>query len=305
MPRPAPLPSSLSERGFRVGSAVAAGVSRGRLRSSDLVAPFRGIRSRPSEVLDHRGRTVAYAAKLRPGEFVSHGSALLVVGVSVPARCVTDVHVTSVGPAERARGSGVRGHESVPDALRTVVVNGVAVVHPVDAWCQLGQELSVRELVAIGDALLRRKRPIATLDLLRDAVCRYGRRRGVRRLREALELIRERTDSYEETELRLDAAAAGLPEPEVNGAIVDERGRFIAYGDLVYRAYRTILEYDGEQHRVDDAQFACDVSRLDDLARLGWRVVRVTKRHRGAERRAKLARVRESLVARGWRPGGP
>jgi hypothetical protein len=193
----------------------------------------------------------------------------------------------------------VRGHEGAP---RVIAVGGLPVAEPADAWCQLGSSLSVRELVVVGDGLMRRKDPLATLDDLQAAVARWGARRGAKRLRAALSMVRPRTDSVRETELRLDAAAAGLPEPEVNGLIRDELGRFVAWGDLVYRAQRVLLEYDGEQHRLDDRQFARDVQRLDDLARLGWRVIRVNKAHLGPARAAQLARVREALVARGWAP---
>jgi hypothetical protein len=224
------------------------------------------------------------------------------VGVSVPPRSASHLHVTSVGGGERARGRGILGHEAAVGSVRVGIVGGLPTVHPVDAWCQLGSSLTMRELVAVGDALVRRTDPITTRDELAAAVRRWTPRRGVRNLREALVLIRERTDSRQETELRLDAAEAGLPEPEVNGVITDQDGHFVAYGDLVYRAYRTILEYDGEQHRLDDLQFARDVGRLDDLARLGWRVIRVTKQHRGAGRGDRLARVREALMERGWNP---
>ena len=154
----------------------------------------------------------------------------------------------------------------------------------------------------IGDALTRRKRPIASLEELEAAVQRWAGRRGVARLREALALVRPRTDSVRETELRLAASDFGLPEPEVNGRILDDDGRFVAFGDLVYRRWRVILEYDGEQHRTDERQFARDVERLDDLARLGWRVVRVSKQHRGPRRIQRLRRVREALIERGWSP---
>jgi len=220
--------------------------------------------------------------------------------VSVPAACVAEIHVTSLGEVERARGAGVRGHEAEPASLRTVMVDGVVVVHPVDAWCQLGASLSVRQLVVLGDALTRRHQPITTLDELRRAVRRRAGRRGVQRLRVAVELIRERTDSNAETGLRLDAADFGLPEPEVNGRIVDEHGTFVAFGDLVYRDQKTMLEFDGEQHRTDDRQFARDLDRMDALARLGWRIVRVTRKHDAAGRREKFALIGRHLTDRGW-----
>lgn len=301
MPRPSPLPASLDPSGFTVGDGFAAGVTRRRMRASDLEAPFRGIRTQGSRTAA-RERALAYAPRLREGDAFSHGTALAMIGVDVPTACIADVHVVTTAAHERVRGAGTRGHEASAGRLRIGAVRGVPTVHPVDAWCLLAEELTVHELVIVGDALVRRHQPVAELRDLHETVRRWSGRRGVRRLREALELVRERTDSRRETTLRLDAADAGLPEPEVNGRIDDEDGGFVAFGDLVYRDYRTILEYDGEQHRLDDAQFARDVRRLDDLARLGWRVVRVTKADRGRARFAKLARVRESLIAHGWMP---
>lgn len=80
---------------------------------------------------------------------------------------------------------------------------GVPAVHPVDAWCQLAVHASVTELVLVGDALVRRRKPIAQRDDLRDAVKRWAGRRGAGRLREAEALVRDRTDSPRETRLRL------------------------------------------------------------------------------------------------------
>jgi hypothetical protein len=37
---------------------------------------------------------------------------------------------------------------------------------------------------------------------------------------------------------------AGLPEPEVNPDIRNASGRFVGRGDLVYRRWRVIVEYD-------------------------------------------------------------
>ncbi|WP_248146693.1 hypothetical protein [Microbacterium aoyamense] len=301
MPRPSPLPSSLRLDGFTVAEGRALGVTRRRMRAGDLETPFHGVRVRRGP-MDARARAAAYAPKLRESEVLSHASALAVFGVWTPSRCTAAVHVMTFGPSERARGAGVRGHESEPGRVRRAHVGDIPIVHPADAWCQLGEHLSVRELVLVGDALVRRRNPILTISDLHEAVQRWSGRRGVQNLRGAVRLVRERTDSYAETELRMDALEAGLPEPEVNGAILDENGRIVALGDLVFRRYKTALEFDGEQHRADNAQFARDVTRLDDVARLGWRLIRVTKADRGVARAAKLARVREALIDRGWRP---
>ncbi len=239
---------------------------------------------------------------MRPHDHLSHDSALRVHGVALPRRLDGGpVHVTAVLPAGRPRGVGVRGHAVAPERARVVTVGSIRVSHPVQAWCESATALTLPELVAVGDGLVRRTRPLVRMSDLADDVAAWRGRRGCAALAEALALIRPRTDSWEETLLRLDLAAARLPDPEVNGEIRGPAGEFIAYGDLVYRRYRVLAEYDGEQHRLDSRQYARDIARLDDLARCGWRVVRFTRHHRGAARAERIETVRSALLSRGWR----
>ena len=302
MPRPQSLPPVLRDRPFAVSEARAHGVTPGRLRGNDLARPFRGVRTGAAPA-GHLEACRAYAAKMRGAEHFSHASAAHAHGLALPWRFYDEpVHVTAVLPAGRPRGRGVRGHSIAPALARVVSVRGLRVSHPVEAWCELATGLTLLELVAVGDALVQRRHPLATLDELADAVDRWRGRRGCIALARALPLVRSRTDSWEETMLRLDLAAAGLPEPEVNGEIRTPRGALVAYGDLVFRPYKVLAEYDGEQHRTDSAQYSRDVDRLDDLARLGWRTVRFTRRHRNGARLERIERVRAALVAGGWCP---
>lgn len=197
----------------------------------------------------------------------------------------------------------MRGHEVA--ALSGWTYRGIPIERPGEAWCRLAGMLSSRELVIAADSLMRRQSPISSQEELVAAVGRWGGRRGAIALRAALARARARTDSVAESELRMDAEDAGLPPFEVNREIHDEHGRRVAFGDLVDAAHRVLLEYDGEQHRLDSRQYARDVDRLDELARLGWRVIRVNKSHRGPARTRQLARTREALLARGWQPGTP
>ena len=302
MARRTPLPSQLVGVPFSVARAGRLGVSDKRLRAADLEIPFSGVRAparRDATVLD---RCAAYAQRMRPCEVFTHRTAAILHGLPVRPPVDGRLDVGAFTPSGLPRAAGVRGHRVRVDDVRIVTVRGRRVVSAVDAWCQLAAELSVRELVIVGDALMRRNHPMATLDDLRAAVARHAGRRGHRSLAEAMDLVRPRTDSPAETELRLDVMAHGLPEPQVNLDIFDAHGRRIAIGDLAYAEYRVLVEYDGEQHRTDDAQYARDVDRLDDLARAGWRVVRVNRSHRGIRRTARLERVREALLAAGWTP---
>ncbi len=120
--------------------------------------------------------------------------------------------------------------------------------------------------------------------------------RGITLLRTALRQMRARTDSPMETSLRLLIVRAGFPEPEVNGRILNEHGALIAHGDLVFRAQKVVVEYDGGGHR-EQRQYFRDIYRLDDIMEERWRVIRVDKNllARPATLFAKLRRALEPV----------
>jgi hypothetical protein len=247
----------------------------------------------------------AYAERMRPCEAFSHRTAAALHGLPVDGRRPDGtIDVAAAEPHGMPRARGVRGHRVRPELVSVTTTDGLRMISAVDAWCQLAAELTERELVVVGDALVRRQHPLATMDALRRAAARTGGRRGSRRLAGALSRVRPRTDSPAETELRLDLIEAGLPEPAVNVPIHDARGRQIALGDLVYADWRVVVEYDGEHHREDRAQYARDVDRLDDLAQAGWRVIRFNASHVGRRRGERIDRVRVALIAAGWTPPG-
>lgn len=302
---PRPLPPEFANRPFGVRAAIDAGVHPERLRRADLVAPFVGTRvpahSRPTMV-----ELCAALQELRPGSFVSHLTAARLFDLPLPLRYRDDalLDLAVFDPERSPRLEGVRGHHLSPHYTSLVDCAGLRVASPVSTWRQLARVLTRRELVVIGDSLLRRQDPRATIEQLRAAVETLRGVPGYRRLYGALLEIRPRTDSGTESELRMDLVAAGLPEPEVNPPIFDSDGHLIGYGDLVFREQKVIVEYDGEQHRTDQQQYSRDVDRLNALARDGWLVIRVNRSHRGAARRRIIHQIGEALVARGWEPMG-
>ncbi|GAA4778652.1 hypothetical protein [Microbacterium gilvum] len=318
MRTPSPLPSELSDRPFAVGEARSAGVSESRLRRSDLAAPFRGVRcpaddpavgdadaDAAAESLWERlhaialARIRAFAVLVDEGVAVSHLSAAIVHGLPVPARLLHDplVHVAVTTQARRRRRNGVVFHLVVPKRQRSQISDGIQVISAVDTWCMMAAELTLTELVVMGDALVCRKHPPATMDELSQAVHGFAGRPGAKKLRAALALVRPRTDSPAETELRLAILAAGLPEPEINVWVVDRKGRRLRLGDLVYVAERILIEYDGPHHFADPAQQRKDIDALDAAAADGWRVIRVHVGHRRAGFRPAVARIRAALAS--------
>ena len=285
-------------------------ISRSRARRPQDPArePVRGaVAARPepdetsrgpwaSLIRDHLQRAAAESLRMPPSGALSHVTAAIIHGF--PLRTVrlrsSPVHVSVPSQADRRRHSGLASHPLPRDMGRIRSVRGFVVTDAVDTWCALSAILSVDELVAIGDHLVRRQDPDATMARLRGAVRGYAGRHGAKRLRIALELVRPRTDSSKETELRLEILRAGLPEPIVNVPVQDAQGRHIKLGDLVYEKERILVEYDGEQHRTDDAQYAKDARDLERLVNSGWLVIRI----RNGEMPAAAKRVAAALAAR-------
>jgi hypothetical protein len=299
MPRHSPLPGDLSWRAFRSTELAASALTRGRLRGNDLVTPFPGIR-RPAAI---PGSPITdYLPRMRPGHYFSGLSAARIHDLYLPARleASTQVHVTAIAPARAPRTRGVAARQVEPGRLTVGTRGAFPVISAVDTWCELAETLRIPELVIMGDGLVRRVLPLATLEQLADAVARSAGRRGSRNLRAAFERVRPGTDSRQETRLRLFIVDAGLPEPLVNVEIRDSRGFFLALGDLVYPKWKVLVEYDGAYHFATEQQGHHDVDRLDLVMAEGWRVIRVHRQHMGNGAAGRIRSIRTALLHAGW-----
>lgn len=130
---------------------------------------------------------------------------------------------------------------------------------------------SLTEAVVALDVMLRQGavRP-RQLDRASRAASGPRARRAVR----AAALADGRSESPQETRLRLAMLLAGLPPP-VPQFEVRSGGRFVARVDLAYPEHRLAIEYDGRWH-AETGQFGRDRRRLNALVSAGWRVVHVT-----------------------------
>ncbi|GAA2033149.1 hypothetical protein GCM10009819_16530 [Agromyces tropicus] len=291
--RPRPLPPPLRAGAFTVHAADALGVTRGRLRASDLTAPYPGVRMVGAPVgLEEQCR--AFARRMRREQVFSHMTAASLWGLPIPVEHEgAPLHVTALNGRE-PRVDGVIGHRVRPERVRWLVLRGLPVVSAADAWCQLATTLRPDDLIAAGDALLGWPVPMIRTEELDAAIERHRRGRGARARDAARQDVRPGSASRRESLLRLAVVRAGLPEPECNGRIRLAGGRTV-HGDLVFRAQRVLLEYDGDHHRTDTAQFARDVDRLNALAAAGWTVLRVRS---GVDPRPLLAQLAGALARR-------
>ncbi|MFC5677609.1 DUF559 domain-containing protein [Aeromicrobium endophyticum] len=228
---------------------------------------------------------------------MSHVTALHWYGVTVGA---SPLRHYSTNTTSQTRLSGVQLHRR-RGRLSSRIVHGVPVLGPDRTLVDCATQLNPHDLVRAGDWLVRLG--LTDPDVLRT----YARERhldGVVLARRTTPLVRSRVDSVKETDVRLVLVASGLPEPEVNGTIMEGRSRFLARGDLVYHKLRIVIEYDGWHHERSADQRRRDILRRERLEAAGWRVIIVTAedlRHVASL----VGRIWDAMVSAGYRGPAP
>jgi hypothetical protein len=297
MPRRRPLPAHLADVPFDRAALAAAKVSPGRLRDADVSRPYHGVQttSTPSNVLERCG---TYMVRMREGQFFSHVTAAQLLGFPMPAaleqREVLDV--SAVLPAMPPRTRNVIGHRL---RRRPTIVRfrGMPITSAPETWCQLCDRLDDDELVVVADFVFRLwpDEP----DQVRAALLAAAQRSGRvdrDRLLAALDEARPGSASPGETRVRLLLMRAGLPEPELNKARLDEFGGFLGSPDLAWPERLVALEYEGDHHFTDARQYRKDVQRYESFRDAGWTVVRVLDADlRGSRAQLLVERMRRLL----------
>ncbi len=165
------------------------------------------------------------------------------------------------------------------------IAEGITCTTPEFTWFMFSRFLGLKDLVILGDAMMRRNtlhEPL-TLDGFADLIarveCRAHRNgirpirppKGITQCRKALELMEEHTDSVMETILRLTLECYGLPRPVVNLPVRLPDGRLI-FLDLAFPEAMVAVEYDGRHH---SEQWAQDSLRRFAIEASGWAYVQV------------------------------
>lgn len=182
------LPDELGDD-FSTSIARLHGVSRSRLRGSDLTAPFHGVRvpATSTAQTQEQNATIAdpyqrqrvervagarlYAPRLHPGHFFSHQTAASIWGAPLPLEFTHDaaaggtermpatgaelvLHVSASGAVPFPRATGITGHRTLASLTSIRNHDGLRVTSPAATWASLGT-LPVFDLVALGDYFCR------------------------------------------------------------------------------------------------------------------------------------------------------
>jgi very-short-patch-repair endonuclease len=227
----------------------------------------------PADTTTHPVHAVRAALACHPaGAVATHFSAARMLGAPVPPH--PDEHITVRAAKDRRRRLGVRCHVLQIEESDVVVTAGVRLSCPNRMFVELARFLGLVDLVVLGDWLV--KAGHTTVGSLR-LYCRSSLEQHSRRARTAADLVRARSESPQESRLRVLLALAGLPAPAINLEVFDEDGEFMARLDLAYPDLKLAVEYDGAHH-ADPAQWEADVARRQRLEDAGWRIIVVTRR---------------------------
>lgn len=170
---------------------------------------------------------------------------------------------------------------------------GVTVAAAYLSYCAHSRVL---DAIKVGDWLLRHGH--TTIDEIRTLALSGLWRHGADEAVWILDHLDSRSRSLMESELRPLLTFAGLAPPEVNVAIdVGESVEVI--GDLVYREWRTVVEYEGSQHQVNRSQYSSDLDRYAMMRAADVRYVQVTK-ERIARPKTLVGEVFRTLLAAGY-----
>lgn len=311
MKTPRPLPQPLTHGLFTRQQALTLGVTDRRLRAGDIRRHGRGLYSwtgspEPTPPPPHPVPSdLSFLRQIQaeyPDSWFSHTTAATIFGLELPSWATSseEVHFSRhLRSTTTARHPLFHSHAVLSEEGEVVTFQGLRVSRPGRIFFDLMNVLPEKELVALGDQLVRRPRfrfegrrePWETPASLSSIVHEHRKTRGIVRGRAAVAQVRIGADSRMETFLRLSLCEAGLPEPSLQ---VRPRPGSPFTGDLGYEEERIAIHYDGALH-FDPRQQTVDQRRNFAFELDGWRNIFANSEDRRDDFRRVIRHVRLAL----------
>jgi hypothetical protein len=247
MSRIVAVPPELTYAPFAGSDAVAAGLlTRRQLAGGSWRRLLPGIYAWAGLRLDHGARCLAAGLFLRGRGAVSGRDAAALWGADALVRGAP-IEVTVPEPARIRAPDGLVVVRSPLPAVDVGRWAGTPVTTPGRTAFDAARRLPIIEAVVTVDAMLAAGL-VTPADLDAVAADRPGWP-GVVQLRRVLELCDARSESPQETRLRMVLIAGGLPRPVCQHEVFDGNGWFVARLDLAYPDRKLAIEYEGDHHR--------------------------------------------------------
>jgi uncharacterized protein DUF559 len=263
------VPTALRTGPFTYAEAIEVGVTRSRLRGRGYrrlgsgLYRWTGLKETPDLTLR------AVARRLPNGAAFSGSTAAWLHGMDMLPCDPIEVTIPEPFGSSRLAGASVRRFDLTADDV--VLLRGLPVTSALRTVVDLGGREPLTEGVVAADMALHAE--LVSIEELRAHLAQHPGRKGTARLRRVIEMAEPKAESPMETRLRMLLVLAGLPRPEVQVSLHDERGRFLGRADMFYPHARLAVEYDGGNHRdrlVDDDR------RQNRLIGAGFRLLRFT-----------------------------
>jgi hypothetical protein len=248
----------------------------------------RGVYAVGHEAVSHRGRCLAAALSCGERALLSHRSAAWLWGMT--ARWRPPIEITASSPRHGRADIRLHSSERIAAGDRTIV-DGI----PVTAVPRTLLDFAAADAAYLAQALDNAERlGIFDRDAVAELISRSGGRRGVSRLRIAMESHQDPAftrSGLERRFLRL-VEEAGLPRPSAN---------FFVAGyelDMYWPQERFAVELDTYDYHGDRVQFESDRIRDESLGIAGIEVRRITGKRLDREPTTVMQRLATLLSSR-------
>lgn len=249
--------------------------------AGELVRPSRGLYL-PARLADDVGARAAAASLVLPrGAALARESAAWLMGIDVrpPSRWQVPPLLECLVPHGCTRPERPDLNAYVSDLPRDDIVDvaGIPCTSPTRTALDLARYRP--RFVGLGSVDAFTHEGLTSVAELEAAARPLRGQRFIRRAREVIELCEPRTESVGESWTRLRVVEAGLPRPQVQIILRDDRGVEIYRIDMGYVDERVGIEYDGVEHHLKTPeQRQYDDARREDIRRrFGWLVIAATK----------------------------
>ncbi|HKF89513.1 MAG TPA: type IV toxin-antitoxin system AbiEi family antitoxin domain-containing protein, partial [Propionibacteriaceae bacterium] len=209
------------------------------VRTGDLTRIRRGCygpaqTESPDPIEQHHRLVRATFPLVAPDAVVSHVSAAVLHGLPLFATPLIRVQLTRAEiPGGKAR-SAIQLHAASLDASEVAVIDGISVTTLPRTVADLARSLSFEQAVVSGDAALRLGLSRVEVE---DGLLRMRRWPGVVQARRVIRFLDGRSESPGESRSRVGFLTSGIPSPEPQYEVHDERGRLIARTDFAWEQF--------------------------------------------------------------------
>lgn len=247
------------------GTEAQFGLTPDQLRGPGWSRPCRQLYLPPGYAADLRSLCTAYQLILPTGGVFTHLTAAALRGWWLPyAVSEIPLIVSNSADTNHLVRQGVYQRRCQLKPTDRDEFDGIRLAAPCRIIIECSEELCFLDLTVLIDSALH-SGAMTLMELARAVI---PRRRGVRTLRRAILAADLRSESPWETILRLLHELCGIPVVS-QYVLNNDRGRFVARGDLRILGTNRLAEYDGAGHR-ERTQHQDDLRREKGVARIGW-----------------------------------